>query len=449
MDVYKTNDRRQRFLASNYQGYLGKDSQRQYNNTSLPLGRNYRRGSMSPTAGYQAATVPDAFRIYDDYQGCFALESDMPSALRSINESRMSTIVRQALNRSNFRIQGWRARKLEGGAGNPVSMGVYRFEGVGSDRNEWLDWSIILKIIQSPANLGYDNFGEGQDQSHWNYWKRELMLYQSRWLESLPEGMRAPACYDAVEIPGNIGGIWLEDVKDSFSGNWPLHRYALAARHLGRLNGIYISRRELPAFPWLSRQRTRQQLKTSPWQNFPWDHPLIWQQFPNSGMENFRSMLQENEHFLARLDQLPKTISHGDTNPSNFISRHLPRSLEQTVAMNWSQAGIEPLGYDLGQLVYGTYTSLKGYKLRDISETLFTSYINGLQDSGCRVDLQLIRFGYTASAAFRIGLSKLARLDGQLKRQEDFLPHSTNHSLIAEPFESFMANEAYRLLDIM
>lgn len=445
MDVYKINDRRQRFTSPVYQV---REGQRQYGVNSQTVGRNYRNGSPS-TSSYPVMTVPDSVRIYEDYQGCFTLESDVPSVLRSINESKMSTIVRQALNRSNFRIQGWRARKLEGVSGNPACLGTYRFEGVGSDRNEWLDWSIILKIIQSPANLGYDNLGEGQDQSHWNYWKRELLLYQSGWLESLPEGIRAPVCYDALEIPGNIGGIWLEDVKDSFSGSWPLHRYALAARHLGRLNGIYISRRQLPSFTWLSRQRTRQWLKTIPWRDFPWDHPLVWQQFPNPGMDNFRSMLQESERFLARLEQLPKTISHGDTNPANFISRHLPRSQEQTVTMNWSQAGIEPIGDDLGQLVFGTYTALKGYKLRDISETLFTSYVNGLQDSGCRVDTQQVRFGYAASAAFRMGLSKLVRLNGQLKREEDLIPQRTNHALLVEPFESFMASEAYRLLDVM
>ncbi len=449
MDVYKVNERRQRFSSPGYQGILGREGQRQFGVTSQVNGRNLRHNPLASASVYPATTVPDAVRIYEDYQGCFTLESDVPSVLRSINESRMSSIIRQALNRSNFRIQGWRARKLEGGSGNPVSLGTYRFEGVGSDRNEWIDWSILLKIIQSPANLGYDNFGEGENQAHWNYWKRELLLYQSRWLESLPEGIRAPVCYDAVEIPGNIGGIWLEDVKDSFSGNWPLHRYALAARHLGRLNGIYISRRELPTFAWFSGQRTRQWLKSIPWRDFPWDHPLVWQQFPNPGMDSFRSMLQDSERFLARLDQLPKTISHGDTNPNNFISRHLPRNQEQTVAMNWSQAGIEPIGDDLGQLVYGTYKNLRGYKLRDISETLFTSFINGLQDSGCRVDAQLVRFGYVTSAAFRMGLSKLVRLDGQLKREEDLVPHATHHPLLAEPFESFMAGEAYRLLDVM
>jgi hypothetical protein len=448
MDVYKINDRRQRLATSGYQGYLGREGQRRYGVNEQNPGRNFRNTTLT-TPTYPVMNVPDTVRIYEDYHGCFALESNMPSALRSINESKMSTIVRQALNRNNFRIQGWRVRKLEGLLGNPVSLGTYRFDGVGSDRNEWLDWSVILKVIQSPANLGYENYGEGEDQSHWNYWKRELLLYQSHWLESLPEGIRAPVCYDAVEIPGNIGGIWLEDVKDTFSGTWPLHRYALAARHLGRLNGIYISRRELPSFPWLSRNRTCQWLKTIPWKDFPWDHPLVWQQFPNPGVDTFRSMLDESERFLARLEQLPKTISHGDTNPINFISRHLPRSQEQTVAMNWSLAGIEPIGDDLGQLVYGTYTTLRGYKLRDIAETLFTSYVNGLQDSGCRVDTQMVRFGFVASAAFRMGLSKLVRLDGQLKREGDALPHTSNHMFFTEPFESFMASEAYRLLNVM
>ena len=449
MDIYKITDRRSRFNSGGYKGYFSKEGQRQYSTSSHALGRNYSSSPSLATASYPMRTVQDPFRIYEDYQGCFALESDVPSVLRSINESKMSAITRKALNRNNFHIQGWRARKLDGVAGNPASLGSYRFEGVGVDRNEWLDWSIILKIVQSPANLGYDNFGEGGDQTHWNYWKREVLLYQSGWLETLPEGIRAPRCYDVVEIPGNMGGIWLEDVQDSFSGTWPLHRYALAARHLGRLNGIYNSRRQLPSFPWLSKQRTRQWLDSIPWQDFQWDHPLVWQQTPNPEVDSFRSMLQDNERFLAKLDQIPKTICHGDTYPSNFISRHLPRNLEQTVAMNWSQAGIEPLGDDLGQLVYGTYLNLKGYRLHDISETLFTSYVNGLQDSGCRVDTQLVRFGYTASAAFRVGLFKLVLLEEQIKREDDFIPHSVKHPLISEPFESVMASEAYRLLDIV
>jgi hypothetical protein len=449
MDIYRTEELRTRFNSPTLPGYITQPERRKLNFTRQPTVTRFRNPPISSLSAKPVMNLPDSSRIYEDYQGCFALESDIPSVLRSINDSMMSVIARKALNRENFRIQGWRARKIEGGSGNPINLGTYRFEGVGSDHNEWLDWSILLKIIQSPANLGYDNYGDGVNQSHWNYWKRELLVYQSGWLDTLPEGIHAPQCYDTVEIPGNIGGIWLEDAKDSFSSGWPLHRYALAARHLGRLNGIYVSRRELPSFPWLSKQRTRQWLNTIPWRDFPWDHPLVWHQFPNPSTDSFRSMLQENEFFLAKLDQVPKTICHGDTYPTNFVSRRLPRIQEQTVAMNWSQAGIEPLGDDLGQLVYGTYMTLRGYKLRDISETLFTSYVNGLQDSGCRVDTQLVRFGYAASAAFRIGLSRLVHLDGRLKRDEEYLSCNSGSYMINEPFESVMAFEAYRLLDMI
>jgi hypothetical protein len=447
MDSYKTNFNRPYTATPGYLQYYSREGTRQSSTaTQHSSPRLIRSGSQVTPAG-SIMEGADTLRVCIDYHGCFALEKDIPGALRSINKSRLSAVVRQALKRNYFQIQGWRSRNLEGRGGNPISLGLYRFEGVGVDRGEWLDWSVILKVIQSPSNLGYMNYGDGDDPAHWNYWKRELLVYQSDWLNSLPEGIAAPHCYDAVEMPGSIAGMWLEDIKDTFAGSWPLHRYALAARHLGRLNGIYISRRELPAFSWLSRNRTRKWLDSIAWQDFPWDHPQVWQQYPNPERDSFRSMLQDNERFLAKLEQLPKTISLGDTNPANFISHHSPRKLEQSIAMDWSLAGIEPLGDDLGQLVYGTYMNLKSYRLSDISETLFTSYINGLQDSGCRIDTELVRFGYTASAALRVGLAKLVRMGDQLNREFDYVPQSGYPSITPLPFESVMASEAYRLLD--
>ncbi len=447
MDSYKINFHQPSTATPGYLTYYGREGTRQSSTATQHSAPKSIRNSSRLSPASKVVDGPDNLRVCVDYHGCFALENDIPAALRSINKSRLSAVVRQALNRNNFQIQGWRARNLDGRVGNPISLGLYRFEGVGVDHSDWLDWSVILKVIQSPSNLGYSIDGDGNNPTQWNYWKRELLVYQSGWLEGLPEGISAPHCYEAVEMPGSIAGMWLEDIKDTYASSWPLHRYALTARHLGRLNGIYLSRRALPTFSWLSRQRNRQWLDSIAWQDFPWDHPQVWQQFPNPELDSFRSMLQDNERFLAKLEQLPKTICLGDTNPANFISHHSPRKLEQTVAMDWSLAGIEPLGDDLGQLVYGTYLNLKCYRLNDISETLFTSYINGLQDSGCRIDTQLVRFGYTASAAFRVGLAKLVRLGEQLNREYDITPQSAYPSITPQPFESVMAGEAYRLLD--
>jgi hypothetical protein len=139
-------------------------------------------------------------------------------------------------------------------------------------------------------------------------------------------------------------------------------------------------------------------------------------------------------------------VSHGDTYPTNFRSRRVYRGQEQTVAMDWALAGIAPIGDDLGQLVYGTCMNLRGYKLQDISQMLFTSYINGLQDSGCRIDPEVVRFGYTASAAFRVGLFKLSMLREEIEK-DDGRSHNLPNPSPSDSFESLMAEEAYRLLE--
>lgn len=175
-----------------------------------------------------------------------------PFNVESIDSLTLSPIVQRSLNRDAFTIHDWRVSQLGGGAGNPVSVGLYRFEGTGQDRGEHLTWSVILKVIQSPANAGLENMGEKDDPTHWNYWKREPSIYRSGILENLPGDICAPRYFGVAEMPGDIIYLWLEDVTDSHQGTWSLDRYALAARHLGQLNGSYLGERSLPSFPFFS-----------------------------------------------------------------------------------------------------------------------------------------------------------------------------------------------------
>lgn len=375
-------------------------------------------------------------------------ESDLPSAVLSIDKSMLTPIVRQALQRDRVEVMDWQVSQLGGGAGNPVSLGLYRFAGSGLDRDERVPWSVILKIIQSPANVGWTNMGEGDDQTHWNYWKRELLVYRSDLLTTLPEGMAAPRCYGAVELPGDMAWLWLEDIGDVYDGVWSLDRYALAARRLGRLNGVYLSSRPLPDFPWLSRQRTRQWLVMDPlWQTLPWDHPRLLRRYPRPEANAFRRLLFENERFLVMLDALPKTLCHGDTYPTNFKARRLDGMQDQTVALDWALVGVETIGDDLGQLVYGAQMSLPEARPADIDNALFESYLAGLQDSGCRLDPRLVRFGYVTSAAVRVGLFQLVLLSEELKQGDAVAVTEGEQATAADSFEVTMANEAYELLD--
>ena len=375
------------------------------------------------------------------------METPISSFLQSIDASTLTPIVRQSLRRDAFQLQSWQMNQFAGGFGNPVSLGLYRFEGTGQDRDQAVPWSVILKLIQSPANVGWVNMGEGEDPTHWNYWKRETLVYQSDLLETLPDGMVAPRCFGSVELPGNIAGLWLEDVVDSYGGVWTLDRYALTARHLGRLNGFFGSSRPLPAFPWLSNNLTRQwSTSMIDWPTFPWDHPGVVERYLTPENNPLRRMLLEIERFQAKLDLLPRALCHGDTYPSNFMSRRATDGQEQTVALDWALAGIGPVGDDLGQFVLGACMNLQDARRADVDKALFASYLDGLRECDCRVDPQWVRFSFTASAALRIGLFQLMLLGEDIKQGEAVAEDAVQHPDVRDSFEVAMANEAIELL---
>jgi hypothetical protein len=372
---------------------------------------------------------------------------DISSLLQSIEPAQLEAIVRQSLQCDAFQIQDWKVSQLGGGAGNPVSVGLYRFEGTGKEGDESLAWSVILKILQSPANVGIVDMGEGENQAHWNYWKRELYVYQLGLLEMLPDGMVSPRCFDTVEQPGNTAWLWLEDITDSCAGAWSLERYALTARHLGRLNGTFGTSRPLPTNPWVGANLTQQWgASFQPyWQSLPWEHHRVLERYRRAN--SFQRLLQEYERFQARLNLLPRTICHGDTYPTNFMSRKLADGREQTVALDWALVNIGPIGDDLGQFVFGAWTNLKEVRREDITQALFDSYIQGLQDSGCYIEPKQVRFGFTASAALRIGLFQIYLLSEELKRDSEPAREVVEHSITPNCFEVAMADEAYELLE--
>jgi thiamine kinase-like enzyme len=157
-------------------------------------------------------------------------------------------------------------------------------------------------------------------------------------------------------------------------------------------------------------------------------------------------MLIENERFLTKIELLPQTICHGDTYPTNFMSRPLPDGRQQTVALDWALAGIAPLGDDLGQFVFGAQTNLKEANRMEVDQVLFESYLAGLRESGCRVDPQQVRFGYTASAALRVGLFQLFLIGEELRQSAAVTDLAVEHLPVPDCFEVTMANEAYELL---
>jgi hypothetical protein len=389
---------------------------------------------------------------------------DAETQIRTIDRATLTAPVRSALRSSTVKVLQWRSSRLGGGAGNPVSLGLYRFSGTGQDQGQPVTWSLVLKMAQSPANVGVVDMGEGEDPTHWNYWRREIYVFQSDLLDHLPPGLAAPRCYGVEERPGDVIWLWLEEVRDVGDAPWALERHGLAARHFGRFNGAYLSGRPLPGYPWLSVGLLRQwcrEFDTPLYAGFHrrpslWEHPLVRRIYPPPDANPFLHLLANRERFLAALDGCPQTMCHKDAYPTNLMRSRGRDGQEETVALDWALAGIGPVGEELAQLAVGALDKVEAAEARDVDQVVFAGYLDGLRDSGWHGDAGTVRFGYVASAALRIGLWLLYLLNqafeesGASEHQEargEPVEEVVNQQARATRFVLDLAEEAHELRD--
>jgi hypothetical protein len=314
----------------------------------------------------------------------------------AVDEAALILPVRQLLRSSTATILDWQQTNLGVGFGNPVSLGVYRFSGTASDEGVVVPWSLILKVAQSPANVGFVDFGEGPDQSHWNYWQRELLLFQSGLLENLPGGVAAPGFYGGLQLPGNIIWLWLEDVS-TVGPAWTSDRYVLAAYHLGCFNGAYITDRPLPHEAWLSQHAARQFAALSRRML-----PLLEVRLPGIQDHPVARFIRDSDSVLDALEGIPHTFCHFDAGGYNLMTRSTGTGAEETVAIDWALAGTGPVGAELSQLIV-TEHDTRNFVLPANEAALIESYLSGLCDAGWRTQYDVVLLGYAAFMVFRLG----------------------------------------------
>jgi hypothetical protein len=161
--------------------------------------------------------------------------------LDTLDNVTLSPLVRRALNHETATLLEWQW--------SPIAYDVYlpgrtlgRFTGTAVVDGSVIPWSIVLKRTRPP---------QGREQASDAGWKREALAYRSGLFTDIPGRLRAARALDVTEDVHGTTWLWLEDVVDSFGGEWPLVQYRRAAHHLGQFNGAYLAGRPLPAFPWL------------------------------------------------------------------------------------------------------------------------------------------------------------------------------------------------------
>ncbi len=278
----------------------------------------------------------------------------------------------------------------------PSMRALYRWTGRALVEGIDHGFSVILKAWVRDT--------ETDVPVQWNYWKREFLAYNSGMLEELL-GIEAPRLLGAVDEDEHVY-VWLEDVRAASESRWLTDRYVLAARHLGRFNGVYAQGRPVPDVTFLTRTYLRSWTTWIPWLDSvrspaTWSDPLVAVAIPSppiARLERLHSMIAP---LFDRLEALPQTLAHLDAWRANLIGSRRASGDLRTVAIDWSFVGTAPLGQEVAILVGGSHIWLDAEpdELGTMSERSFAAYVDGLRDAGWRGDGRAVRFAYAASAA--------------------------------------------------
>jgi hypothetical protein len=324
-----------------------------------------------------------------------------------LGSAALTTITRRAVRRRGARLVQWRAVPIPY-ANYYGNRALFRIEGTAEAEGDTLSWSAVLKVLRPPpeVRLGSEPI----------IWDREARAYRSGLLTQLPGGLAAPRVLLLERSDDGEVRLWLEDVADAHGRTWPLSQYAIAARHLGRFNGAYLTSRPLPNHRWLNRLWAEGHAD-------PQRLPAARQEIeallshldargmvqPSQGKRVMR-LLDDQPRIIEALARLPQTLCHHDASSANLFARlRGPGRSEddadawETVAIDWEELGPGPIGAEIATLVLGSMRrgDFPADRAAELAHTAIDSYERGLRDAGWDGTSDTIRFGFNAAVALR------------------------------------------------
>ena len=322
--------------------------------------------------------------------------------LKKLTLDDLSILVRILRENNQSVATSWSKHEItSGGSESPV----YRIRGKGHEQGVSFSWSLILKYC---TNIGRWGHVYAVDDPSW---RLEMLLYQSGLLDGIPSGLRPPRLIAASEQSPTGIALWLEDVGEDWSEKWPVERYAEAAYHLGQFNAHYAGRP--PTEAWLGRNQWRDYFEGTCMEGIGLlekhqDHPDVLAVYPKAIQQRLFALRDMSADFIDQALALsPLTLYHGDAGGRNLYNFE-----GCTVAIDWFDAGIAPLGEEVARMVGSSihwFFHGRMHLATELADGVIQQYLDGLREAGWCGDEEAVRFTYRAALAVIYGLSYSGR----------------------------------------
>lgn len=323
-----------------------------------------------------------------------------------------TAIVERAIGRPTQPARRWTVEADTIPFDNLTTAGLARVRG---DAVDGTPWSLFVKTVRHPSASPVWALIPPPMRASVEAelpWRGEIDLARSPIAAALPPGLRMPVLHGIEELDGEHAALWMEDVPDG--GAWDLARYGRAARALGRLAGA-LPEDGIPSTPAVRRRdlgtyvsgflahRVIPRLRD----DATWSHPVVAASADDRLRDDLLALAQALPQLLEGLDDLPRTLAHGDACPQNLLEPAGPDG--EVVAIDWPFVGIYSVGYDLGQLLAGRADrgDLHPADLLAVASAMVPAYVDGARDVGAELDADAVELGFRNALVVRSALTAI------------------------------------------
>jgi hypothetical protein len=270
----------------------------------------------------------------------------------------------------------------------------------------------VRKELRTPVDAS-GPWAASTDPRHWNYWRREIEVYQDDELRDqlAAAGLALPQAQVEEHADGAV--LLMEDVDGTPGTEFSLAEHAALARACGRWQAQPAQPR-----PWTSIGFLRDYSTTRdvPWHlmndDAAWQQPLIAETWPAGLRRAWTWLLRHRDELLNLVASLPRARCHLDFWVSNVIQR----PTGELALFDWAFTGDGALGEDVGNHIPDAVFDLfwPAERLPELAHTCIANYLDGLHDAGWRGDPDQVRLAVMAS-----GVKYAWLLPGLLGRASD------------------------------
>jgi hypothetical protein len=255
--------------------------------------------------------------------------------------------------------------------------------------------SAVRKVLRKPVD-STGPWAASTDPRHWNYWRRELEVYQDDELRKqlADAGLVLPDAEVNEDADGAV--LELEDIDGTPGTEFSLAEHAALARACGRWQAQPPSERAWTSTGFLRDYSTSREV---PWhlvdEDAAWAQTLIADQWPAGLREAWRQLLANRDQLLDLVALLPRARCHLDFWVSNVIQR----PTGELALFDWAFTGDGALGEDLGNHIPDAVFDLfwPAERLPELAETCIANYLDGLREAGWHGDPDQVRLAVMAS----------------------------------------------------